>query len=37
MLIGKHHQKLQLKLGNHVLEQVDECVYLGGTVTEEDA
>src|SRR6218665_3151923 len=35
MAIGKQHEKLQVRLGTEVLEQVTRFVYLGGLITED--
>jgi len=35
MAIGKQHEKLKMRLGTEVLEQVTRFVYLGGLITED--
>src|ERR1700733_4837505 len=35
MIIGKHHEDIEVKRENRVLEQVTKFVYLGGTLTED--
>jgi len=35
MIIGKHHEQLNVTLNNEELKQVTECVYLGGVATKD--